>query len=87
MILSKIWRTLRTYNNALFLSESEIKDSAIYKASPLHKLNFEQKLAKEKNKKVYAIFDDGAILLDRVSNKIKIYGQVIIIEPDKDNSI
>lgn len=47
-IFSKIWRTLRTYNNALFLSESEIKDSAIYKASPLHKLNFEQNLAKEK---------------------------------------
>lgn len=50
-------------------------------------LNKLKKLAKEKNKKVYAIFDDGAILLDRVSNKIKIYGQVIIIEPDKDNSI
>lgn len=47
-IFSKIWRTLRTYNKALFLSESEIKDSAIYKASPLHKLNFEQNLAKEK---------------------------------------
>lgn len=47
-IFSKIWRQLRTYNRALFLSESEIKDSAIYKASPLHKLNFEQALAKEK---------------------------------------
>ncbi|MCR5483347.1 MAG: DUF2075 domain-containing protein [Bacilli bacterium] len=47
-IFSKIWRQLRTYNRALFLSESEIKDSAIYKASPLHKLNFEQAIAKEK---------------------------------------
>ena len=47
-IFSKIWRQLKTYNRALFLSESEIKDSAIYKASPLHKLNFEQALAKEK---------------------------------------
>lgn len=47
-IFSKIWRKLRGYNNALFLSESEIKDSAIYKASPLHKLNFKQTLAKEK---------------------------------------
>ena len=47
-IFSKIWKGLRRYNKALFLSESEIKDSAIYKASPLHKLNFEQRLAKEK---------------------------------------
>lgn len=47
-IFNKIWRSLRRYNKALFLSESEIKDSAIYKASPLHKLNFEQRLAKEK---------------------------------------
>ncbi len=46
-IFTKIWRKLRTYNKALFMSESEIKDSAIYKASPLHKLNFEQRLAKE----------------------------------------
>jgi len=47
-IFSKIWRSLRVYNKTLFLSESEIKDSAIYKASPLHKLNFEQTLAKQK---------------------------------------
>ena len=47
-IFSKIWRKLRVYNKALFLSESEIKDSAIFKASPLHKLNFKQSLAKEK---------------------------------------
>ena len=47
-IFSKIWRSLRKYNKELFLSESEIKDSAIYKASPLHKLNYEQMIAKEK---------------------------------------
>lgn len=47
-IFSKIWKNLRIFNKALFLSESEIKDSAIYKASPLHKLNFEQSLAKER---------------------------------------
>lgn len=47
-IFSKIWRKLRTYNKLLFLSESQIKDSAIYKASPLHKLNNEQLLAKER---------------------------------------
>lgn len=47
-IFSKIWRKLRKDNDELFLLESEIKDSAIYKASPLHKLNLKQKLAKEK---------------------------------------
>lgn len=46
-IFSKIWKQLRIYNKALFLSESDIKDSAIYKASPLHKLNLEQLVAKE----------------------------------------
>lgn len=47
-IFSKIWKQLRAHNKSLFLSESEIKDSAIYKASPLHKLNSEQLAAKEK---------------------------------------
>lgn len=47
-IFSKIWKQLRTYDKRLFLSESEIKDSAIYKASSLHKLNSEQLKAKEK---------------------------------------
>lgn len=47
-VFSKIWRQLRVCNNELFLSEGEIKDSAIYKASPLHKLNAEQLFAKEK---------------------------------------
>ncbi len=47
-IFSKIWKQLRIYNKDLFLSESEIKDSAIYKASPLHKLNIQQLDAKER---------------------------------------
>lgn len=46
-VFTKIWKELRAFNKDLFLSESEIKDSAIYKSSPLHKLNFEQQLAKE----------------------------------------
>lgn len=46
-IFSKIWKKLRSINKDLFLYESEIKDSAIYKASPLHKLNPEQLKAKE----------------------------------------
>ena len=47
IIFQKVWKKLRDYNRALFLSESEIKDSAIYKASPLHKLKLNQLLAKE----------------------------------------
>lgn len=46
-IFGRIWRGLRKENKELFLTESAIKDSAIYKASPLHKLTKEQKDARE----------------------------------------
>ena len=46
-IFSKIWRGLRKENKELFPLESAIKDSAIYKASPLHKLTREQENARE----------------------------------------
>lgn len=46
-IFSKIWRGLRKENKDLFPTESAIKDSAIYKASPLHKLTKEQEEARE----------------------------------------
>lgn len=46
-IFGKIWRGLRKENKELFPTESAIKDSAIYKASPLHKLTKEQKEARE----------------------------------------
>ena len=46
-IFSKIWRGLRKENKELFPTESAIKDSAIYKASPLHKLTKEQEKARE----------------------------------------
>lgn len=46
-IFGKIWRGLRRENKELFPTESKIKDSAIYKASPLHKLTREQENAKE----------------------------------------
>ena len=46
-IFVMIWRGLRKENNDLFPTESAIKDSAIYKASPLHKLTKEQKDARE----------------------------------------
>lgn len=46
-IFSKIWNGLRKENKELFPTESEIKDSAIYKASPLHKLTKEQEAARD----------------------------------------
>lgn len=45
-IFRKIWRGLRKENKDLFPTESAIKDSAIYKASPLHKLTKEQEQAR-----------------------------------------
>lgn len=47
VIFSKIWTELRKDNKELFPSESEIKDSAIFKASPLHKLTKDQIEARE----------------------------------------
>ena len=47
-IFTKIWRKLRKDNKEIFPLETTIKDSAIFKASPLHKLTEEQQKAKEK---------------------------------------
>ena len=69
-IFSKIWKSLRKKKSTLFPSENEVKDSAIYKASPLHKLTPEQlnakelilhkvKMALEKNERGQLIFVDG----------------------------
>lgn len=68
-IFEKIWRQLRKDNKELFLSESEIKDSAIYKASPLHKLTTEQKQARD-------------LILKRVFDALenKKRGQLIFVE-------
>lgn len=46
-IFQKIWSKLRKYNKELFPKESEIKDSAVFKASPLHRLTDEQERVKE----------------------------------------
>lgn len=40
-----------------------------------------QKVATEKKKNVYAIFDDGAIMYNRDSNKLEIFGNVLTFEP------
>lgn len=46
-IFSMIWKKLRNAIPDLFLSESNIQKSAIYKASPNHKLTDDQKEAKQ----------------------------------------
>ncbi|MGG7145713.1 DNA/RNA helicase domain-containing protein [Clostridium butyricum] len=68
-IFSKIWLALRRDNPDLFLSETKIKKSAIYKASPNHKLTVDQKNAKEK-------------IIDRVNDAIinNKSGQLIFVE-------
>ena len=56
-IFSMIWRILRNDNSKLFPSECEIQKSAIYKASPNHKLTTEQKEAQ-------------TLIIDRVTDAI-----------------
>ena len=46
-IFRKVWKKLRRDNKELFPSEVEIKDSAVFKASPLHKLTKEQEEVKK----------------------------------------
>ena len=46
VIFRKIWRQLHNANEELFPNESVIRDSAIYKASPLHKLTIAQERIK-----------------------------------------
>jgi DUF2075 family protein len=69
-IFREIWKKLRSYNKELFPTVSSIKDSAIFKASPLHKLTPGQERAREqiirmvedalrKNKKHQLVFVDG----------------------------
>lgn len=45
-IFSKVWRKLHSLNSVLFPLESVICDSALFKASPFHKLTREQDNAK-----------------------------------------
>lgn len=44
-------------------------------------LNKLQKIANEKKKDVYAIYDDGAIIYQRNSGELKIYGNVKVFNP------
>lgn len=68
-IFSDIWGSLNKKNKTLFPIESIIKDSAIFKASPFHKLTQEQINAKEE-------------ILDKIKESIILdeEGQLIIVE-------
>lgn len=71
-IFSKIWRELRKDNGDLFPSESFIKDSAVFKASPLHKLADDQMTARD-------------LIIERVENALENNqtGQIIFIEGEE----
>ncbi|AMG62238.1 DUF2075 domain-containing protein [Staphylococcus lugdunensis] len=66
-IFSDIWQSLNKKNNELFPLESIIKDSAIFKASPFHKLTQEQTNAKEeiltKIKEAILLEEDGQLII------------------------
>lgn len=68
-IFSKIWTGLRRDNKELFPAESLIRDSAVFKASPLHKLTKDQMEARD-------------LIIDRVRNALQNdqIGQIIFIE-------
>ena len=68
-IFTKIWKKLRKHNKEIFPLETSIKDSAIFKASPLHKLTEEQQKAKE-------------MIIEKVVNALKDNerGQLIFVE-------
>ena len=67
-IFHMIWSKLHKMDKNLFLSEAEIEDSAVFKASPLHKLTQEQ-------------IDAKNIIIDRVVNAINnnLTGQLIFV--------
>jgi len=68
LVFSKIWKQLGTHNPELFPLESIITDSALFKASPFHKLTEEQYEAKRE-------------ILSKVQIALKsnIKGQVIFV--------
>ena len=68
-IFTTIWNNLEKDNEKLFPSLNIIKQSAIFKASPLHKLKPEQQEAKEK-------------ILEKINNALKNNqkGQLIFVE-------
>lgn len=96
-IFNGIWEQLHKENGELFPRESLVKDSAIYKASPLHKLTKEQSQAKEliirkinealsNNKTEQLIFIDGEAGTGKtVLNSSTFYEMYCQAEKDKRN--
>ena len=77
-IFSNIWQSLHKKNGALFPIESIIKDSAIFKASPFHKLTQEQINAKEEilNKIKATILsneESQLIIVEGEAGQVKLY--------------
>ncbi len=68
-IFRMMWKKLRAFDNELFPKESAIKDSAVFKASPLHKLTEDQEAIKD-------------IIIDRVIKALESEqkNQIIFIE-------
>ena len=94
-IFRTIWRKLHQSNSELFPNESAIKDSAIYKASPLHKLRPEQEMAKarildkidialQKGKK-QTIFIDGEAGTGKTVLNSSIFYELFCREEQKGN--
>lgn len=71
-IFSRIWRKLRKFDKRLFPLERTIRDSALFKASPFHKLTDEQLDAKDR---IMATIEAN---LTSKTNK----GQLIVVEGD-----
>lgn len=60
-IFQMIWTKLHKYDKNLFPSESFIKDSAVFKASPLHKLTSDQEMVKNIIiERVFEALDSGS---------------------------
>jgi len=68
-VFSEIWQDLRKRNKDLFPLESIIKDSAIFKASPFHKLSLEQ----------YQVKDD-ILLKTKAALNLDVEGELILVE-------
>ncbi len=68
-LFNKAWIKLKRHNKDVFLPESKIKDSAIFKASPFHKLTAEQINAQN-------------IIIDRIQKALEdnSKGQLILVE-------
>ena len=95
-IFQKIWTELHESDEELFPDENIVKDSAIYKASPLHKLTDEQEDAKiqildciasarNKNEK-QIIFIDGEAGTGKTVLNSSIFYELYCQEEEKDNT-